>query len=43
MGIIRHEIPILEYDDNPVAVLEPRHENLNIKLTEKAVAHTQNV
>ena len=37
MSIIRHEIPILEYDDNPAAALEPRHENLNIKLPEKAV------
>ena len=37
MSMVRHEIPILEYDDNPVAVLEPNHERLNLKLPEKAV------
>ena len=37
MALIKNEIPILEYDDNPCAVLMPAHEKLNIHLPEKAV------
>lgn len=37
MAIYKNEIPILEYDNNPRAVLEPTHEGLSIKLPEKAV------
>ena len=37
MSIKQNVIPILEYDDNPSAVLMPDHEELNLKLPEKAV------
>lgn len=37
MTLIKNKIPILEYDDNPCAVLMPAHEKLNIHLPEKAV------
>lgn len=37
MSIIKHEIPILEYDDNPISIIMPRHENLGLKLPKKAV------
>ena len=37
MGIIRNEIPILEYDDSPSSVIMPTHENLDIKLPERVV------
>lgn len=37
MGIIKNEIPILEYDDDKSAVIMPTHENLNISLPRKAV------
>lgn len=37
MSIIKNEIPILEYDDNPTAILMPGHENLPITLPKKAV------
>ena len=37
MTLIKNKIPILEYDDNPCAVLMPAHERLNIHLPEKAV------
>ena len=37
MAIIKNEIPILEYDDNPHSVLMPNHEKLNLKLPQKAV------
>lgn len=37
MAIIKHEIPLLEYDDNPLSILMPRHENLPITLPKKAV------
>ena len=37
MALYKHEIPILEYDDDPRAVLEPTHEGLSIHLPEKAV------
>lgn len=28
--IYKHEIPILEFDDNPQAVIMPTHENLDL-------------
>lgn len=37
MTIRKHEIPILEYDDNPNAVIMPEHEQLNMKLPKRAV------
>ena len=37
MAIIKNEIPILEYDHNPQAVIMPGHEKLNLKLPKKAV------
>ena len=37
MAIRTHDIPILEYDDCPTAVLMPDHERLGISLPEKAV------
>ena len=37
MSIIKNDIPILEYDSDFKAVIMPGHENLNMKLPEKAV------
>lgn len=37
MSIIKNEIPILEYDDDPTAVIMPEDEKLDIKLPRKAV------
>lgn len=37
MEIFKNEIPILEYDPNPKAVLEPGHEKLGIVLPQKAI------
>lgn len=37
MSIIKNEIPILEYDTDQAAVIEPTHENLGLKLPEKCV------
>lgn len=37
MTVIKHEIPILEYDDDPRAVLQPDHEGFSMHLPEKAV------
>ena len=37
MGIIKNDIPILEYDANPAAVIMPNHENIGMKLPRKAV------
>ena len=37
MAVIKHEFPILEYDDSPKAVIQPDHEHLNLKLPPKAV------
>ena len=37
MTMRKHEIPILEYDDNPSAVLNPNHEKLAMDLPERAV------
>lgn len=35
--IHKHEIPILEFDDNPQAVIMPTHEGLDVHLPEKCV------
>ena len=37
MALRKHEIPILEYDDSPSAVLEPAHEDLGLALPQRAV------
>ena len=37
MSIIKHEIPILEYDTDPAAVLNPTHEGLELHLPRKCV------
>lgn len=37
MGIIKNEIPILEFDQEQTAVISPVHENLNLKLPKKCV------
>ena len=37
MSIIKNEIPILEYDSEPSAVVSPTHERLGIALPERAV------
>ncbi len=37
MGIIKNEIPILEFDPEQTAVISPDHENLNLKLPKKCV------
>lgn len=37
MAIVKHELPILEYDSLPGAVIRPDHEHLGIRLPEKAV------
>ena len=36
MTLVKHEIPLLEYDDDKDAVVSPRHENLPIALPERA-------
>lgn len=35
--IYKHEIPILEFDDNPQAVIMPTHENLDLNLPPRCV------
>ncbi len=35
--MIRHDIPILEYDDNPISVIMPVHEHLDVRLPAKMV------
>ena len=35
--IQKHAIPILEFDDNPQAVLMPTHEELDLKLPKKCI------
>lgn len=35
--LIKHEIPLLEYDDSPLSVIMPDHEKLSLRLPEKAV------
>ncbi len=37
MAIIKNEIPILEFDTESTAVINPNHENLDLKLPEKCV------
>lgn len=37
MSIQTHEIPILEFDPNPKAILEPTHEKLPLRLPRKCV------
>lgn len=37
MSITKNEIPILEYDTDPKAVIMPDHEHLAMELPEKAV------
>lgn len=37
MGIIKNDIPILEFDTEQKAVISPVHENLNLKLPKKCV------
>lgn len=37
MSIQKNEFPILEYDNNPEAVINPNHEGLNLKLPTKCV------
>lgn len=37
MTIQKNEFPILEFDDNPVAVIMPGHEGLDLKLPKKCV------
>ncbi|MDD6682970.1 MAG: nucleoside phosphorylase [Clostridiales bacterium] len=37
MGIMKNEIPILEFDTEQTAVINPTHENLDMKLPEKCV------
>ena len=37
MSIIKNEIPILEFDTEQKAVLNPTHENLDLKLPKKCV------
>ena len=33
--IHKHEIPILEFDDNPQSVIMPTHEGVDLHLPEK--------
>ena len=35
--IQKHAIPILEFDDNPEAVIMPNHEGLDLKLPKKCI------
>lgn len=35
--IHKHEIPILEFDDNPQAVIMPTHEDLDLNLPSRCV------
>ena len=37
MSIVKHEIPILEYDDSKTAVINPTHEKLGLQLPKKCV------
>ena len=37
MSIVRNEIPLLEYDSDPAAVILPTHEALGIRLPEKCI------
>ena len=35
--IHKHEIPILEFDNNPQAVIMPNHEGLDLQLPKKCI------
>ena len=35
--IHKHEIPILEFDDNPQAVIMPTHEDLDLDLPARCI------
>ena len=35
--IQKHAIPILEFDDNPLAVIMPNHEGLDLTLAQEVV------
>lgn len=37
MSIVKHELPILEYDSDRGAVIEPTHEGLDLRLPRRAV------
>ncbi len=37
MSMIKHAIPLLEYDDAPTAVIDPNHEGLELSLPSRAV------
>ncbi|MCH5352546.1 MAG: nucleoside phosphorylase [Acutalibacter sp.] len=37
MSIMKNDIPILEYDTDPVAVIMPHHEHIEMRLPKKAV------
>ena len=37
MSISKNDLPILEYDENPISIIMPGHEDLDIKLPEKCV------
>lgn len=37
MSILKNEIPILEFDSDKTAVINPDHEGLNLRLPEKCV------
>lgn len=37
MGVMKNDIPILEYDTDPVAVIMPDHEHMEMRLPKKAV------
>lgn len=37
MSIVKNEIPILEFDTDPTAVIDPVHENLGLQLPKKCV------
>lgn len=37
MSIVKHSIPLLEYDPTPAAVIDPGHEGLDLKLPKKVV------
>ena len=36
MSFVKNDIPILEYDSDPVAVIMPDHEDLRLELPERA-------
>ena len=37
MAVVKNEIPILEYDTEPTALIKPTHEKLDLKLPKKCV------